>query len=281
MSSLSWIHHTLIQSLLSRGPLKESEFRSVFTKITANRSDNDRLFHDYLKKINSCLAYVQFELRAFRNQYDGTVYYGGVNNVADEQSKLGTKYTVPQIAFYKGIVTIIQDDTAKGSITNIDALNTRLENQVPNGGGPESQGVSSQVTTAFRNFSLSQKERTLDEIGLSVRSFLDLRSWFRSNDVPAFDVCNEAGVKLFCLTRKFSQRRAERICPGCGPQWDYSVPKSEFVVHEEELQNGNSQNEPPPEPPRRKKQIRSRTEDDTSGSGPSQTCTVKSEMRTT
>ncbi|XP_017216328.1 uncharacterized protein LOC108193974 [Daucus carota subsp. sativus] len=138
MSSLSWRHHTLIQSLLSRGPLKESEFRSIFTKITANRSDNDRLFHDYLKKINSCLAYVQFELRAFRNQYDGTVYYGGVNNVADEQSKLGTKYTVPQIAFYKGIV--------------------------PNGGGPESQGVSSQVPAAFRNFSLSQKERTLDEL---------------------------------------------------------------------------------------------------------------------
>lgn len=68
--------------------------------------DNERLFHDYLKKINSNLAYVQFELRAFRNQYDGTVYYGVVNNVADEQSKLGTKYSVPQIAFYKGIVSV-------------------------------------------------------------------------------------------------------------------------------------------------------------------------------
>lgn len=51
------------------------------------------------------LSYVQFELRAFRNQYDGSVYYGVVNNVADEQSKLGTKYTVPQIAFYMGIVS--------------------------------------------------------------------------------------------------------------------------------------------------------------------------------
>ncbi|KAK1390755.1 hypothetical protein POM88_018933 [Heracleum sosnowskyi] len=311
MSSLSWRHHTLIQSLLSKGPLKESEFRSIFTKITANRSDNERLFHDYLKKINSNLAYVQFELRAFRNQYDGTVYYGVVNNVADEQSKLGTKYTVPQIAFYKGIIeAIIQDDTAKGSISNIDALNTRLENQVPNGGGTESQGVSSQVPAAFRNFSLSQKERTLDElvrdkwlcatsdgrIGLGVRSFLDLRSWFRNNDVPACDVCNEAGVKAdacsnescnvrihnYCLTRKFSQRRAERICPGCGTQWEYTVPKSEFVVHdEEELPNGNSQNQPPPKPPARKKQRHNRTADDMSETGPSQNCTVKSEMRTT
>lgn len=89
--------------------------------------------------------------------------------------------------------------------------------QVPNGGGTESQGVSSQVPAAFKNFSLSQKERTLDElvrdkwlcatsdgrIGLGVRSFLDLRSWFRNNDVPACDVCNEAGVKVPLLDNFF------------------------------------------------------------------------------
>jgi hypothetical protein len=32
------------------------------------------------------------------------VYYGVVNNIVDEESKLGTKYSVPQIAFYKGLV---------------------------------------------------------------------------------------------------------------------------------------------------------------------------------
>ncbi|CAH2042920.1 unnamed protein product [Thlaspi arvense] len=64
---------------------------------------HQKLFNDYLLMINKELAFVQFELRACRNQYDGKVYYGVVNNVADEQSKLGTKYTVPQIAFYKGI----------------------------------------------------------------------------------------------------------------------------------------------------------------------------------
>lgn len=48
---------------------------------------------------------MQFELRGCRNQYDGGVYYGVVNNVADEQSKLGSMYTFPQIAFYKAIVS--------------------------------------------------------------------------------------------------------------------------------------------------------------------------------
>lgn len=40
------------------------------------------------------------------DQYDGQLYYGVVNTVSDEQSKLGTKYTVPQIAFYKAIVSV-------------------------------------------------------------------------------------------------------------------------------------------------------------------------------
>lgn len=55
--------------------------------------------------MNKALSFAQFELRGCRNQYDGRVYYGLVNNVSDEQSKLGTKYSVPQIAFYKAIVS--------------------------------------------------------------------------------------------------------------------------------------------------------------------------------
>jgi non-structural maintenance of chromosomes element 1 len=57
---------------------------------------------------------------------------------------------------------------------------------------------------------MSQKEKTLDElirdrwlsytatgkIGLGTRSFLDLRSWFRGNDIPSCVVCNEACIKV-------------------------------------------------------------------------------------
>jgi Nse1 non-SMC component of SMC5-6 complex len=64
----------------------------------------EKIFNEALLKINDALAYVQFELRACRNQYDGKVYYAGVNNVADDQSQLGTKYSAPQIAFYKGVL---------------------------------------------------------------------------------------------------------------------------------------------------------------------------------
>lgn len=75
---------------------------------------------------------------------------------------------------------------------------------------PQSQGSLSNVPSTLKNFSLSQKEKTLNElvqdqwlnlttegvIKLGLKSFLDLRSWFRNNDVPSCHVCNEAGIKV-------------------------------------------------------------------------------------
>ncbi|KAL6906035.1 hypothetical protein ACP4OV_003636 [Aristida adscensionis] len=121
-------HH----ALLSRGPLAEPDFHALFAVVAAKHpATHQQLFNDTLLKINKDLAYLQFELRACINQYDGIVYYGVVNSIADEESKLGTEYSVPQIAFYKGLLeAIIHEAGNDGNITNIDALNVRLENQV-------------------------------------------------------------------------------------------------------------------------------------------------------
>lgn len=267
MSQLSWKHHTVIQALLSRGPLKESEFHSIYKEITGRSHVEDTArFNEFLHRINQELGYVKFELRGCRNQYDGTVYYGVVNTLADEQSKFGTKYSIPQIAYYKAIVeAIVQDMTVQGCITNIEALHLRLENQAK--AGDDSQESQSRVPAAFKSFSYSQKEKTLNDliqdqwlcstseskIGLGVRSFLDLRSWFRINEIPSCDVCNETSVKAmtcpnvgcsvriheYCLKKKFSQRKVARVCPGCGTAWH--VPES----CEEEGEEANEQDNVP------------------------------------
>ncbi|CAK9172908.1 unnamed protein product [Ilex paraguariensis] len=168
--------------------------------------------------------------------------------------------------------------------------------KVPTATDSQSQGGSTHIPPAFKNFSLSQKEKTLEElvrdqwlcstldnkIGLGVRSFLDLRSWFYNNDVAACEVCNEAGVKAefcgkegctvriheYCLKKKFSQRGVARVCPGCGTQWSNSLPKEEAI--EENDENGPSQNHPPPVPYMRKRPRTRQTVDDTVGSDPSQ-----------
>ena len=85
--------------------------------------------------------------------------------------------------------------------------------QVLTSTGSQSQGDPTHVPPALKNFSISHKEKTLDElvrdqwlthtsdgnIGLGVRSFLDLRSYFHNNDIPSCQVCNEAGVKVNSL----------------------------------------------------------------------------------
>ncbi|XP_027913555.1 non-structural maintenance of chromosomes element 1 homolog isoform X1 [Vigna unguiculata] len=325
-SALSWRHHVVIQSLFSRGPLCEKDMHAMFEQLTKRNPGTERqLFDGFILKINKALSCANFELRACINQYDGQVYYGVVNTVADEHSKLGTKYSVPQIAFYKAIIeAIVQDASAKGVIFSIHALNLSLDGQgdyilVPNHvlmenkilctkicpfhcdgdalgyflgqllriskckcfyssiyckfkikctifmvyvqvtimTDPQSQGSLSNVPSTLKNFSLSQKEKTLNElvqdqwlnlttegvIKLGLKSFLDLRSWFRNNDVPSCHVCNEAGIKAevcqnenctvrihqYCLKQLFLQGKVAKVCPSCGTSWPYTVPKEEAL----------------------------------------------------
>ncbi|KAI3409518.1 uncharacterized protein J3R85_019266 [Psidium guajava] len=273
MPELTDGHKVLIQALISRGPLSEKDFHAIFNGVTGkDPANHQQLFNDYLLKINKELSHVQCELRGCRNQNDGQVFYGFVNNVSDNQSELGTKYSVPQIAFYKCIIeAIVQDATAEGCISDIDALNIRLENQMLNGAVSQSQHNSLGVPAAFRNFSISQKEKTLEQlvrdkwlcsipdgkIGLGVRSFLDLRGWFRSNDIPSCEVCNEAAVKAescpnddcnvrihqYCLNKRFSQKKIKLVCPSCGQQWRCVLPKAEEIV-EEDAQDVQIQSQP-------------------------------------
>ncbi|CAN8252506.1 unnamed protein product [Cochlearia groenlandica] len=294
MVSLSWKHHTLIQALISRGPLKEKEFHSIFTGVTGrNPGAAKKIFDKYLLEINKELSYVHFELRACRDQYDGQVCYGVVNNVSDDQSKLGTKYSVPQIAFFKGIIEAIsQDEAAQGCISGFDALNIRLENQLPS----EASSSQQQVPPAFKNFTMSQKDKTIEElvkdkwlcrteegnIGLGIRSLLDLRSWFRNNDVPSCEVCNEAGVKAdlcpsegctvrihkYCLKSLLSQRD-DKVCSGCGKLWPLgNVTKQEVAeaaVNDEEEEENETQAAAP-----RSKRRKLRSQRDTGENGSSQ-----------
>ncbi|KAK7401132.1 hypothetical protein VNO78_12448 [Psophocarpus tetragonolobus] len=272
-NALNWRHHVVIQSLLSRGPLSEKDLHTMFEELTQRNPGNERqLFDGFILKINKALSCCNFELRACIDQYDGQVYYGVVNTVSDEHSKLGTKYTVPQIAFYKAIIeAIVQDASANGGIYSIEALNLSLDSQVTVVTDSQSQGSQPNVPSALKNFSLSQKEKTLHElvqdqwlnlttdgiIKLGLKSFLDLRSWFRNSDVPTCHVCNEAGIKAelcrnenctvrihqYCLKQQFLQRKVDKVCPSCRTSWPYAVPKAEAVQIEEDNEPRESQRE--------------------------------------
>nr|KYP41557.1 Non-structural maintenance of chromosomes element 1 isogeny [Cajanus cajan] len=300
-SALSWRHHVVIQALLSRGPLMEKDLHSMFEELTQRNPGTDpQLFDGFILKINKALSFANFELRACIDQYDGQVYYGVVNTVSDEHSKFGTKYTVPQIAFYKAIIeAIVQDASANGVISSIRALNLSLDVA----SDPQSQGGQPNVPSSLKNFSLSQKEKTLQElvrdqwlnlttdgiIKLGLKSFLDLRSWFRNNDVTSChaELCQNENctvrIHQYCLKQLFLQRKVAKVCPTCGTGWPYTVPQAEAVQTEDDNEPRGSQQVTKSQHGNglvRKRGRARRTEDaDTGGSGASQSSAAISGSR--
>ena len=62
-------------------------------------------FFEFVSAMNKELDFVNMEVRGSANQYDGTVFYGLVNKLASEESKLGTVFTHAQLAFFKAVVS--------------------------------------------------------------------------------------------------------------------------------------------------------------------------------
>lgn len=247
MGRLDQRHHTFIQALMARGPLSEADAKAMFQDLCDEGAGE---FSHFVAAINKEMNFLQLEVRAGRNQYDGLLYYGLINKLGNEQAKLGTRYSHAQITFFKAVLeAIISDSSLKGKISGIQALNLRLEMQ-------NEQQTTGEMATQMPSIgavslTLAQKEKTLEElahdhwlshsldgtVALGIRSFLELWNVFKNYDVPICDICNEAGIKAqacqnedcsvrmhdYCLKIKFHRAQVPRVCPKCGTAWDVNV----------------------------------------------------------
>ncbi|MCO5594674.1 hypothetical protein L7F22_048707 [Adiantum nelumboides] len=242
MGRLDQRHHTFIQALMSRGPLSENHASNMLRELGGGENGGE--LSQFISTINKEMGFLQLEVRAGRNQYDGKLYYGLVNKLGNEQSKLGTRYSHAQIAFFKAVLeAIVSESSMKGEISGIEALNLRLEMQ------NEQQPPGETATqVAAMTLTLAQKEKTLEDlahdrwlslttngmVALGIRSFLELWNIFKNYEVPICDVCNEAGIKAqacqngdcsarmhdYCLKIRFHRPQIPRVCPKCGTGWD-------------------------------------------------------------
>lgn len=244
MGRLDQRHHTFIQALMARGPLSEHHAMAIFHDLCREEPGG---FSQFVASINKEMNFLQLEVRAGRNQYDGKLYYGLVNKLGNEQAKLGTRYSHAQIAFFKAVLEAIVSDTSlKGEISGIQALNLQLE--IQNEQQQRGETATQVPVMGAMNLTLAQKEKTLEELAhdhwlshtpdgmvvLGVRSFLELWNVFKNYDVPICDVCNEAGIKAeacqnedcsvrmhdYCLKNRFHRAQTPRVCPKCGTNWD-------------------------------------------------------------
>ncbi|KAI5403972.1 hypothetical protein KIW84_051201 [Lathyrus oleraceus] len=159
-----------------------------------------------------------------------------------------------------------------------DFVPAEMSREDPRG---DSQVVVSQSNAGARKKTLNELVRdswlnltTDGDVRLGVKSFLDLRSWFRSNDVPSCQVCNEAGIKAelckngkctvrihqYCLKQLFSQIKTAKVCPSCGTSWPFTMPKAEYVQTEDD--NGPRQSQQPTGSKGKKRRANMIVEDD-------------------
>lgn len=72
----------------------------MFTKF------DDQTLDDYINTINNSLQKVHLKIQVVVHPKTRTVYYGIINEVDDDISKLATNFSPKEIAYFKKIVII-------------------------------------------------------------------------------------------------------------------------------------------------------------------------------
>lgn len=257
LMALSTEHHVLLQAIMALGPLSEDATKKLHSELTDR--DSDLHFHAYLSDINKRLQEVQMELRGSMDQGTGTIFYGVVNQLGDDQSKLGTTFTPAENTFFKTILEkIVVGSDGAGYIAVDDALLLRAEPtqkstpEVDEFGDSQQNGTqevgAKQLTRGEKEKAVKQLvaeqwlwRRSEDTLALGVRTFLELKSFLKSLDgVTSCVVCNEAAImaetcRSGCGTRIHAscvKRRCRNnvgfVCPNanCQAEWhDASAAK--------------------------------------------------------
>lgn len=109
--------------MATQGLVTQEEAKSYHQKLLnvgyeASASDFDALF----AAINEEIRFLSLELRKVTCEFDGTMYIGIVNNLADDGSKLCTALSPTEIAFLKLIIEYIAQHDGKISRRHAEAL---------------------------------------------------------------------------------------------------------------------------------------------------------------
>ncbi|KAL2629541.1 hypothetical protein R1flu_014227 [Riccia fluitans] len=264
-------HHTVLQAIMSRGPLTECKTHEMYKKLFRVTSLDG--FNSILGEINKHLEFVDMEVKKVTDQNDGKVYFGIINKLASQQAKLGTRYSTAQISFFKAVMeAIVVESAGEGYIQSSRALNLKPAeaiqvNATQASGSQVGVPVKMTMTAKEEALELLIKDQWLsrtDEGGVSLgtRSYLELRGLFRNLEVPFCEVCNEAAIKAqlcrndscstrmhaYCSVKKFRGRQA-RVCSRCQTQW-MAASADDGLAENDHEDEGSASERPAPHPSR-------------------------------
>src|SRR5690348_14928191 len=101
------IHQSIVQYTMKNGFIEKKSLEDMIEGFKETYKDDIQrgaTVDDYLSTINKNLAEFHFKIQVLIHPKTNKTYFGWINEVDDEVSKLTTKYTQTEISFFKKIV---------------------------------------------------------------------------------------------------------------------------------------------------------------------------------
>ncbi|XP_001639497.2 non-structural maintenance of chromosomes element 1 homolog [Nematostella vectensis] len=227
-------HRLFLRVFMSRQYLSEAEIQEIYQRSCEACQEDANIdeLQPFINTINKHLRPLFMEVRQAQSEDDGTKFYGLVNNVEDEHSKLATDYTTNDITFFKkAIELVVAADDGWVSSMDLLELGSELEKKMSN----------SYTETLMNKLT---KDKWLEEssgiYSLGGRALLELKPYLkRSLEEYIVDcmMCKQIVIKgqtcpqcsgrlhKYCAVVFFS-RRTQHVCPNmdCNAPWPHHVP---------------------------------------------------------
>jgi len=188
-----------LQAIMQRGVMKESEAKQMYCELTESTSDAG--YEDFVADINEPLMLLHLKLKRTIFILDSEWYIGFINELPDENSKIGSSFEIPQRAYFQSLLEHIAtaDNSSDGKpfVRSTDAINVSMSQATMT---QLSQLESSSQTAASLHLTLAKKQDTLKQLvdegwlaktpdqagaySIGVRSFLELSSYLANLDLP-------------------------------------------------------------------------------------------------
>lgn len=110
---MSKIHRQVIQQVMKTGFYEKSEFQKLVKSIQ-DKEQNSETMENLLLEINDQLKLYHMRIQTIVHPKTKLQYYGLINQVEDEISKLATHYDANELNYFKIIVSTITNSFLVG-----------------------------------------------------------------------------------------------------------------------------------------------------------------------
>jgi len=122
-------HQILFQYFMTKGVEEDTKLKSLYKDIGVGVvvPVNDATFENVIETINVAIRPMAFEIRQLRYELDGVLYWGLVNTINDDISKVASGFSESEVLYFKAMIQHMLEH--EGVITTNEALSKRTKNE--------------------------------------------------------------------------------------------------------------------------------------------------------